>query len=127
MKSWSDRIEESRNCMELLSLTREYLDSFDPLEIGQVPQEARPHRIKGVDDLAYWHERLVECYCGAPLRPSEVERVRDLLHFFAFATQRATELEGVPLMGEDDATTRLFSERSVPRLFTSAMTGAAEH
>jgi hypothetical protein len=49
-----------------------------------------------------------------------------MLQFFALALQRAAELDGVPPIGEHEAAARLFSERSVPKLFTSAMTGAGE-
>jgi hypothetical protein len=49
-----------------------------------------------------------------------------MLRFFAFALQRAYELDGEPPILER-AAARLFSERSVPSLFTSAMTGASEH
>jgi hypothetical protein len=128
MKNWSARIEEAENAMDLLSVAREYLGDWEPSELALLPPQARPQRIKGADDLAYWHQKLVDCYCTEmALRQAEVEKVRDMLHFFAFATQRAIELAGVPPAGEDEAVSRLFSERSVPRLFTSAMTGAGEH
>ena len=82
---------------------------------------------KGVDDFTYWHSRLVDCYCGMPLRNEELEKVREMLRFFAFALQRAYELDGEPPIGEHEAAARLFSERRVPKLFASAMTGSTEH
>lgn len=126
MKSWSARIYETGNAMDLLSLAREYLDGWDPGALAALPEQARPQRIKGVDDLAYWHQRLVDVYCTGQLRGIEIEKVRDMLQFFAFANQRAEELEGLPVEGYA-AAERLFSDRSVPKLFTSALTGAAEH
>ena len=49
-----------------------------------------------------------------------------MLQIFAFALQRAAELDGVPPIGAHEAAARLFSERSVPRLFTSAMMGPGD-
>jgi hypothetical protein len=49
-----------------------------------------------------------------------------MLHFFANALQKAAELRGVPPISDDSAAARLFSEHSVPKLFTSAMAGVAE-
>ena len=127
MKSWNARIEATGNAMDLLSVARDYLDDWEPSDLALVPAQARPQRIKGVDDLAYWHQKLVDCYCASGLlRDVELEKVRDMLHFFAFAAQRAVELDGVPVF-EHEAAAMLFSERSVPRLFTSALSGATEH
>ena len=70
-------------------------------------------------------QRLIDCYCGMPLANNQIEKVREMLRFFAFAVQRAYELDGEPPIGEHEAATLLFSERSVPSLFTSAMTGAS--
>jgi hypothetical protein len=128
MKNWYTRIEETENAMDLLSVAREYLGEWEPSELALLPAQARPQRIKGADDLAYWHQKLVDCYCTEmALRQVELEKVRDMLHFFAFATQRALELDGAAPASEHEAVAQLFSERSVPRLFTSAMTGAGEH
>jgi hypothetical protein len=126
MNPWSARLEQSSSHMDLLSVARDYVDSWEPEELALLPDEARPQRIKGVDDLAYWHQRLVDGYCRMPLANPGIESLRDMLHFFAFAIRRAAELEGVPPIGEDDGAAWLFSERSVPKLFTSAMTGAPE-
>jgi hypothetical protein len=126
MSTWSARIEHTRSPMDLLALAREFLDGWEPEELALLPEAARPQRVKGIDDLAYWHQRLVDCYCSRPLGGGEAEKLRDMLHFFAFAAQRATELEGLPPIDDHEAAARLFSERSVPSLFTSAMTGASE-
>lgn len=128
MKSWSARIEEAGNPMDLLSVAREFLDSWEPEDLALLPENARPQRIKGTDDLPYWHQRLVECFCDASLEATRAEKVREMLHFFAFAVQRSVEIEGVAPIDEHEAAAQLFSERSVPRLFTSAMSGAStEH
>ena len=124
MNTWDARIEDSASHMDLLCAVRDYVDSWEPEELAGVPQRARPQRIKGIDDLSYWHARLVDCYCATPLHDAEIQKVRELLRFFAFALQRAYELDGEPPIDTHVAAARLFSEHSVPKLFTSAMTGA---
>jgi len=126
MKSWNSRIYDVDNPMDLLAVARDFLDSWEPDDLALVPEYFRPQRIKGLDDIAHWHQRLVDCYCTVRLRNEEREKVREMLHFFAFAIQRAAEIDGVPPIGEHEAAAQLFSERSVPKLFTSAMTGAGE-
>ena len=127
MASWNARIEEATNPMDLVGVARDFLDGWEPAELAHLPEYARPQRIKGVDDLAYWHQKLVKCFCTSELSPVENQKVRDMLHFFSVAVQRAGEIDGEPPITEHEAAVRLFSERSVPRLFTSAMSGASEH
>ena len=126
MLQWSHRIDASEDTDELLSVARDFLASWEPEELARVPSKARPTRVKGTDDLAYWHQRLVDCYVTNRASGEGSEQVRDLLHFFAAAMQRAAELRGAPPIDEHEAAARLFSELSVPRLFTSAMTGVGE-
>jgi len=126
MTNWHDRIEDTEDQDDLLALARDYLASWSPQALAMIPSQARPTQVKGTDDLAYWHQRLVDCYCTGAAKGLESELVRNMLQFFAFALQRAAELRGVPPIGEHEAATRLFSERSVPKLFTSAMAGGGE-
>ena len=126
MTNWHDRIVDIEDQDDLLALARDYLASWSPEALAMVPEHARPTQVKGTDDLAYWHQRLVDCYCTGAAKGRESELVRDMLQFFAFALQHAAELRGVPPISEHEAATRLFSERSVPKLFTSAMAGGGE-
>jgi len=126
MTSWNSRIYQVDNTMDLLSVARAFLDSWEPQELALLPENARPQRLKGIDDIHYWHQRLVDSYIQIRLSDDEREKVREMLHFFAFAVQRSAELDVKPPVTDHDATVRLFSDRSVPKLFTSAMTGARD-
>ena len=126
MTSWNSRIYQVDNTMDLLALARAFLDSWTPEELALLPENARPQRIKGIDDIAHWHQRLVDSYIQIRLGDDEREKLREMLHFFAFAVQRAAEFDLHPPVSEHEAAARLFSDRSVPKLFTSAMTGSAE-
>ena len=97
-----------------------------PVAAPVVPEKARAQHIKGMDDITYWHQRLVECYITVRLGKEERDKVREMLHFFAFAIQRAAEFDFNRPISEHEAAASLFSDRSVPKLFTSAMTGSPE-
>ena len=63
MTNWHDRIEDIEDQDDLLALARDYLASWSPEALAMIPDQARPTQVKGTDDLAYWHQRLVDCYC----------------------------------------------------------------
>lgn len=126
MDNWHQRIEDAASPLDLVCVARDFLTSWSPQDLGMVPEHARPQRVKGVDDIAYWHQRLVDCYCSGAAQGAECAKVRDMLQFFAFAVQRAAEIDSAPPIGEHQAAARLFSERSLPRLFSSAMTGVGD-
>ena len=119
MIPWHHKLDAAHTSEELLLLVRDYLGGWDPEDLAMIPDKARPARIKCVDDLAYWHQRLVDCYCTGAAKSRECEHVRSLLHFFASALQKAAELRGVPPISDHEAAARLFSERSLPKLFSS--------
>ena len=62
MNMWHHRIVEARSYKELLDAAREYLASLTPHEWASIPRGCRPDRIKGIDDLEFWHRRLAEEY-----------------------------------------------------------------
>jgi hypothetical protein len=126
MTTWFTQLEDAADASELVAVARDYLASWEAPDLALIPEEARPQRVKGIDDIAHWHNRLVDCYCTGAALGANCEKVRDMLQFFSFAVQRATEVDEQPRVTEREAAARLFSDRSVPRLFTSAMAGAPE-
>lgn len=126
MLHWHEQIEASEDTDGVMGVAREFLATWGPEELGRVPADARPTRIKGLDDLTYWHQRLVDCYVLSGASGEGAEEVRELLHFFTIAVLKAGEVGGVPPVDEHDAAARLFSDRSMPKLFTSAMTGGGQ-
>jgi hypothetical protein len=124
MYRWHLMMDEAMSLDMVIALARDYLACWGPEDLALIPEKARPKAVKGTDDLAYWHQRLVDCYCTGSAKSRECEQVRNMLHFFACALQKAAELRGVPAITEHEAAVRLFSEHSVPKLFTSALMGA---
>lgn len=116
MVPWHGKIDGVTSHEALLELARDYLDTWSAGDLALVPEACRPTRIKGVDDLHYWHQCLVDAYCAGAIADRGGEHVRDLLAFFVFAVQRAIDL---PRGEAHFAAATLFSEKSVPRLFAS--------
>jgi hypothetical protein len=57
-----------------------------------LPPTCREIRIKGSDDLYFWHERLAEEYFERASRGDPSDAHRDMLDFFTVAADRASEL-----------------------------------
>ena len=126
MFRWHQLIDEATSTDMVMALVRDYMACWGPEDLALIPERARPNRVKDTEDLAFWHGRLVDCYCTGAAKSRECEQVRNMLHFFASALQKSTELQGLPAITEHEAAVRLFSDRSVPKLFSSALIGANE-
>src|SRR5690348_16644900 len=83
--SWTKEIRAARTWQELLALARDYVAKMTPEEVGTLPPTCREMRIKGVDDLYFWHERLAEEFFDRASRGDPSHAHRDLLDFFTVA------------------------------------------
>ena len=92
--SWHKEIRAARNWQELLGLARDFVAKLTPDEVATLPPTCREIRIKGTDDLHFWHERLAEEFFARASRGDPSRAHRDLLDFFTIAAERATELCG---------------------------------
>lgn len=112
MKVWQEQITEARGWEELLDVSRAYLASLSPDEWNSLPARCRPLRIKGIDDLAYWHGCLASEFVEVAKSSSNDEGLRRMLVFFTAAAERASELCGRALSpGEDAVNDRRQGER----------------
>jgi hypothetical protein len=102
MKVWQNQITEARSWEELLDVARAYLASLSPEEWNALPANCRPERIKGIDDLAYWHECMANEFVRVAKGPND-EGLRRELVFFTAAAERAAELCGKALSPKEDA------------------------
>ena len=103
MKVWQRQINAARSWEELLDIARAYLASLSPEEWNALPAGCRPERIKGIDDLAYWHECMANEFLEVAKRPANNEGLRRMLVFFTAAAERAAELCGNALEPGEDA------------------------
>ena len=91
---WNKEVRVARNAQELLGLARDFVAKLSPEEIATLPPTCREIRIKGIDDLYFWHERLAEAYFSRASRGDPTQAHRDMLDFFTVAAERANELVG---------------------------------
>jgi hypothetical protein len=104
LADWLQKIGDTRSQHELLNLAREYLAAWYHGDLAQIDEACRPTRIKGVDDLHFWSERLAEGYCGHAVLGDRADMHREMLTFFLEASRRAGQLRDSPSpLGEGGA------------------------
>ena len=86
---WQQKVRVAADQQELLGLAREYLASWYHGDLAQIPEECRPPRIKGVDDLHYWSARLAESFCTAAAHEGHIGRPREMRAFCREPAERA--------------------------------------
>lgn len=94
MKFWHKRIQEAHTWHELLQVARDYIAALEPHEWASVPRKARPDRIKGIDDISFWHQRLEDEFLPVAGRADVPDAFHHMLGFFRAASQRASEMYG---------------------------------
>ncbi len=92
--AWNKEVRAARDWQELLALARDFVAKLSPEEVATLPPTCREIRIKGTDDLYFWHERLAEEFFARAARGDPTRAHRDLLDFFTMAAERASELCG---------------------------------
>lgn len=112
--SWNKHIRAARSWQELLALARDFVAALAPSEIASLPDGCREIRIKGTDDLYFWHERLAEEFFARASRGSPSDTHREVLDFFTLAAERASELCGSATPGES-ATNEGFADEGAER------------
>jgi hypothetical protein len=89
---WLSLVERARSPRELCEATRYFIASFTPQEMATVPEHCWP-RVKAVDDLRYWHDRLADEFCRSAVGSGPSETHRRLVTFFSAAIVRLVQVE----------------------------------
>jgi hypothetical protein len=92
--SWNKDIRAARTWQELLALAKDFVAKLSPRDVATLPPTCREIRIKGTDDIYFWHERLAEEFFARAARDDPSDAHRSLLDFFTVAAERASELCG---------------------------------
>ena len=94
MVSWYRLLESARNSLEVVAVTRDYLATWTPDEIGRLPAAVRPGRLRDENDLEQLHSRLVEEYRQTRASGAALETLQKLTSFMVRASIRVAELSG---------------------------------
>lgn len=92
--SWHKEIRAASTWQELLALAKDFVAKLSPHDVATLPPSCREIRIKGTDDLHFWHERLAEEFFAHAAKDGPSSVHRELLDFFTVAADRASELCG---------------------------------
>jgi hypothetical protein len=89
---WHEQIEASADIDAILHLTRDYLATFGPEHLARLPEDCRPGRIKGEDDIAYWSCRLAQHHHRDNTTPVDGPLLQEMLNYFLHAWVRLSQL-----------------------------------
>jgi len=95
--NWHVQLDHCRDIEAILSLTRDYLATFGPEHLARLPEDSRPGRIKGEDDIAYWSCKLAQYHHRDPAIRIDAELLQEMLNFFLHAWVRVSQIRRAPI------------------------------
>jgi hypothetical protein len=95
--TWHAGLEAASETDALLSLTRDYLATFAPEHLARIPEDCRPGRIKGEDDIAYWSCKLAQHAHKDTETPVDADLMQEMLNYFLHAWVRLSQIQRVHL------------------------------
>jgi hypothetical protein len=94
-----DRLRNSSSEEEVLEAVREYVRDWLPEELGLLPEECRPRKVRDGEDLNLWAWSLTRACISFDIDPAHLRLVEEMDAFVGQACRRLAELrrnEGVP-------------------------------
>lgn len=92
MLSWYQQLDKAVDAAEVVAIARDYLATWSPEEIGRLPQECRPGRIRSPSDLVDLHESAVEAFRSTREGGAELKALHLLTSFLVHANLRLAHL-----------------------------------
>jgi hypothetical protein len=83
---------------DVIRLTREYVATWSPEHIAQLPAECRPGRIRSGEDIGQWAYELAQAHCSLRFADDDDRLVASLLAFTAEAAARIAEVRTMRMM-----------------------------
>jgi hypothetical protein len=94
MVTWYRLLENARNALEVVAISRDYLATWTPGELACLPVAVRPGKLRDERDVEDLHSALVEEYRGTIATGPTLEALQRLTTFMVRATIRISELSG---------------------------------
>jgi hypothetical protein len=98
--TWHRQLESCEAVDDILTVARDFLATFGPEHLARLPDDCRPGRIKGEDDIAYWSCKLAQYQQKDPLVRIDAELMQEMLNFFLHAWVRLSQISRVHASGE---------------------------
>ena len=89
---WHIQLDACGDVDAILAITRDYLAIFGPEHLARIPEECRPGRVKGEDDISYWSCKLAQYHHREPEVPVDAELLQEMLNYFLHAWVRISQI-----------------------------------
>ena len=90
--AFHQRLEDVSTVHDVLSTVRDYLATLTPEELARLPENRRPGRIKGDDDIEYWTFKLSRSPNSPPEPNTDLELMQEIFHHFLHASVRISQI-----------------------------------
>lgn len=91
----ADRLRTAASEHDVVELAREYLGEWLPEEIGRLPLECRPVKLRDGDDLSHLAVSLAIANTSFDIAPDDLRMVEELDAFIGSACRRVAEIQRV--------------------------------
>jgi len=98
MLNWFRQLDDARTTDQVIAIARDYFASWTPEELGRLPRDCRPGRMKSERDLEDLHVCVVEEFGRSEATGDDLATLQRLTSFVVRASVRSAQLAG-----EDDA------------------------
>ena len=78
---------------DVIRVTREYVATWGPEQIAQLPAECRPGKIRDGEDIGRWAYDLARAHCSLRFTGEEDQLLASLLAFIGHASARIAEVK----------------------------------
>ena len=95
----ADRFRATASESDVVGLVREYVGEWLPEEIGSLPADCRPGKIRDAEDLSTLAYNLVQACVSFDLDPADLAFVEEMDAFVGQACRRMAEIQrGIPVI-----------------------------
>jgi len=92
MTTWFAQIDRAKSIPETLGVARDYVASLTPQELGLLPEQCRPGRLRDEFDIEALHACLVETYRESRATGTELDTLQRMTSFVVRLSIRLSEL-----------------------------------
>lgn len=89
---WAEAARHSATVEDLVDLSNAYFETWAGREVGYLPGECRPRRIKNIGELLAYALEVYRCYQARPLTDEELAEIMEALLIFTEAASLRASL-----------------------------------
>ena len=87
---WMETLDLAESEQEVVKVAREFIASFDAFEMERIPQQCKPGKFFGADDITSYAFDVVRYQCDRDRETREL--VHRIAAFFSYASSRLSQL-----------------------------------